>query len=323
MIDTSRIAFVWTGDPALTHIAAEPPTEPKVGVTLWPALLPCDLMAWYAEPDADLAERIRAHDVFLVNVFHSTRNIGHIRRVHPRAFIIALPDPPIDAVLVSHYYDMLRQMAMADVIAGRNPTDGALYGGMLAKPGGWLPDPIGPAEAFRRYWNLPKEDYLISVDHSIFRVSLQNVAALAAVQRETGLPVRYWATYEHTHEYARIAGLEVTFHDEVTDYGQFCEHVARARLGVDMYPVHGLGRHGMTHAMVGTPAVVSAWCNPCGMVGADPLRPDQAVEWACELLANAQMYAEVRQKGFEACEALYGFDASRARMVAFLENVLP
>jgi hypothetical protein len=311
-----QVAFVWgenmSGNGPLTG-------SPSVSVALWPEVLSCAALRWAEGQMPDIS----GYDVFLVNLFHTpdSTHIAQIRKAKPDAVIVAMPDPSLDLVLLHpEWMPMLEQMALADRIGGRTVFDCEVYGELLNKPTTWLPSPIGPTEWYAPYRELPKEDYILSLDHPMDPYSsAHNVAALAAIQRETGMRVLYASARDATRQYARLAGLEAKWFDWVP-FGDFVAMTAKARLSVDLYARHSYHRHAVMCAMVGTPCVASGWSG----IELDhttvrsPFCTGDAVTRALNLLAY---HSYVRESGFELVEYDFGFEASRQRIAALLETV--
>jgi hypothetical protein len=310
-----RVAFVWgenvSGDGPLTR-------SPSVSVALWPEVLGCASLRWCEGQMPDIS----GYDLFLVNLFHTadSTHIAQIRAAQPEAVIVAMPDAPVDQVLSTpEWIEMFRQMALADLIGGRTVYDCQVYGTLLHKPVAWLPSPIGPTEWYLPFRELPKEDYIVAQDHGwTCAMSAHNVAALAAIQRQTGLRVVYAQAFDYTKAYARLAGLEAEFHDHIR-FGEFVDLTARARLSVDLYARHSYHRHAVLCAMVGTPVVASAWTHPdeCAVVPADPFEIEAAVDLALDMLAHPAIF---RRAGYAAAER-FSFEASRCRVEQLMERV--
>lgn len=311
-----RVAFVWgenvSGDGPLTR-------SPSVSVALWPEVLGCASLRWAEGQMPDIS----GYDVFLVNLFHTpdSTHIAQIRAAKPDAVIVAMPDPSLDLVLMHpEWMPMIEQMALADWVGGRTVYDCEVYGELLNKPSIWLPSPIGPTEWYAPYRELAKEDYIVALDHPMDPyTSGHNVAALAAIQRETGIRVLYASAREATKQYAHLAGLQAEWFDWVP-FGDFVSMTARARLSVDLYARHSYHRHAVVCAMVGTPCVTSSWSGIAfkwiGMPS--PFATGDAVGEALAFIEHGEL---IRQQGFELVEKAFGFEASYQRIVSLLETV--
>lgn len=312
-----NVAFVWGENVSDGPLTA----SPSVTVALWPEVLGCASLRWREGQMPDISR----FDVFLVNLFHTadSTHIRQIREAKPDAVIVAMPDPSIDLVLLHpQYMPMLEQMALADWIGGRTEYDCQVYGTLLQKPSVWLPSPIGPTEWFAQFRELPKEEYIVALDHPMEPyASAHNVAALADVQRATGLRVIYAAAREATKQYARLAGLEAEWHGHIS-FPDFVEMTARARLCIDLYLRHSYHRHAVMCAMVGTPCAGSQLSEYLDFPPVPPLKVDWAVALSLQILGDQECYEGVRHSGFRTMERLYAFDASRRRMAAFLGKAL-
>jgi hypothetical protein len=311
-----RVAFVWgenvSGSGPLT-------SSPSVSVALWPEVLGCASLRW---TDGNMPD-ISGYDVFLVNLFHTpdSTHIAQIRKARPDAVIVAMPDPSLDLVLMHpEWMPMLEQMALADWIGGRTVYDCEVYATLLNKPSTWLPSPIGPTEWYEPYRELAKEDYIVALDHPMEPyASAHNVAALAAIQRETGLRVLYASAHDATKQYAQLSGLKAEWFDWVS-FGDFVGMTARAKLSVDLYARHSYHRHAVMCAMVGTPCVASRWSSVAlGSTSVtSPFCTDDAVLTAMNLLHD---HHYDREGGFALVEQEFGFEASRQRIAFLLETV--
>lgn len=313
MAEFLRVAFIWG-----TALGGTPAGLPSVSVSLWPHVLGCPLLRWGTERvDDPIPVDLSPYDLFLVNLFATpdAHHIEQIRRARPDATIVAMPDPSIDIVLARpEWMFLLQQMQKADLIGGRTVHDYEVYRALLNRPAILLPSPIGPSDFFLPYRDKAKEDVIVTQDHPLTpSAEAQNVAALALIQRRTGLKVIYAAAREHTRQYAEMAGLQAEWHDHINFY-EFVELTARARLCVDLYARHSYHRQAVLCAMVGTPCVGSTWCGSTGHPQVDPLDPSQAEDQALQLLRSPRYYERVRQQGFRVVEQNYSFAASRDRI---------
>ena len=319
MLTFADVALVW-GENLNPNPPAGPPT---VSVSAWAAVIGKPWLKWRpgVEP---IPPDILTAQVVLVNVFWGdlTTHIAHIRQANPTCIIIACPDPSLDMVLCHpEWMTMWNQMAQADYIGGRTDADCRIYGTLLNKPTLLLPSPIGPTEAFAPYRNEPKGDYILTLDHQYApKATAQNVAAVAAVQRATGRPVKYVRAEPHTQQYARLAGLNCEFMGSV-EFFAFVRLTAQAWACVDMYASHSYGRQGVLSAMVGTPCISSDWCGFAGHPMADPFRPDHVVAEIRILAQSPERYEQVRLSGFATIDKAYSFAASRDRLERVLAQI--
>lgn len=308
MGEFERVAFVWTENQSAALAG-----PPSISASLWPHVLDCDLLRWKPGEMPDISR----YDLFLVNLFHvpEATHIQQIKAARPDAVVVVMPDPPVDMVLENpSWLPMWEQMAQADIIGGRTPYDNAVYGTFFNKPTVWMPSPAGPTEYFAAYRNIEKEDYIITLDHGWGSLMTgQNVATLAAIQRETGMRVIYAKPHPHTKRLAELAGLQAEFREPHIPWMEMIEVTARARLCVDLYARHSYGRQGVLCAMVGTPMIGSMWTNNTGQMVYFPLAPDRVVR-AVEYSVNAEHYETLRQRGFDYFSERYSFEAARGRV---------
>ena len=326
-MDLSDVIFVWG-----TMLGGEPAAPPTVSVSAWPHLfnkqwLRWDVFSWLWPSRSIEADAIRSARVAFVNLFH-TLNSLHVQRIkemNPSCYVIVMPDASLDMVL-SHpeWMNMHRQMSLADAIGGRTYADCEVYGTLLNKPSFYLPSPIGPTEWFAPYRELPKGDYILSLDHQFAPNNTYcNVAALAAIQRETGMRIIYAAQRDQTVEYAKLARLNVEFLGHV-GFKDFVALTAQARLCVDMYPSASYGRQQVLCAMVGTPCISSNEASPASVI-MEKIRIDKPGEVAFVasniLEADDISYENRRRRGFEIIQRRLDFDASRKRLLGILEQI--
>lgn len=269
---------------------------------------------------------VNDYDCLIVNLFEDMTHVEQIRQQHPRCYIVALPDAYFNSVFINtSVSDMqfLTQLQAADCIGYISESNRQLYGALFPnKPTVKIPMPIGDREYFEDIRQQAKEDFIITCDHKSeagerpIDYSVQNVAACAAIQRATGLHVVYVNAATKTRQYAEFAGLRADFHGYLT-FEDYAEVSARARLGVDMYALHGFGRNTLMYAYAGTPAVGSSY-NAFNVTALDPWLPMWAVEAARRLIENAGNYT---QTGIELVEHDHSFDACRRQMTDVLAQV--
>lgn len=314
MSEFERVAFVWGENASLPHQPANPPS---VGVAMWKDVLPCDLLRWRADAMPDVC----AYDVFLVNVFHTedSTHIAQIRAARPDAFIVGMVDPTIDLVLLHpEWHNIWFQLSLCDLIGGRTHHDCAVYGTLLNKPTIWMPSPIHPLSFFAQYRETPKADYLLAQDHPMVPSPFAHtVAALAAIQRKTGLRIVYAAARAETPELAWMAGLDAEFVGHVP-FPSFVEMTAQARLMIDPYFAHSYHRQAVLCAAVGTPLIGSTLTSYTGQVTCDPLRPDEVCRKALALLEDETHYHAVQEAGYALVEREFGVEAARERVRSIL-----
>lgn len=310
MSEFKEVAFVNKGPPDIRV------TDRIIGVGAWPNALQCDRLKWEQEPPAEM----KNYRLFLVNLFPQGKHISHIRALNPDAVIVAMPDPHLERSLRDGNLTMLEEMQQADYIGGRTPYDCEVYGHLLNKPTRWMPSPID-VESLKPLRDTPKEDFILTVDHRAEpNLTAQNVAAVAAIQRETGMKVIYCKPMGNTLAYARLAGLEADFRTKVP-FGEFIHLIARAKFGIDMYAAHAQHRHGQACAAIGTPLVTSYWCNKTGHRAEMPFNT-RAIFWAAkDLIEEDDHYQEMRKQGFRIVKDLYSFEAARSQVRAIREEL--
>lgn len=316
MISTADVLLVWGENVS----GGQPARPPSAGVAMWAQVLGTEWVRW-ADTPPDAARTCR---VALVNVFHTqdSTHCEQLRALNPNCYIIATVDPSLDIVLHTPVYaPLLRQLTFADLIGGRTEHDARVYGALLDKPSIWLPSPIGEMDYFAGFRATPKEDFIVTQDHPMLPNAVaHNVAALAKLQRATGLRVVYAAARFETRALADMAGLDAEFHDHIP-FPDFVALTARARLCVDLYLRHSFHRHAVVCAAVGTPMVKSAWTCDTGHPDVDPLDPDAACDLAERLLNNRSYYRWAQEAGYATVERLYSFAASRQRFAAILRTL--
>lgn len=297
---------------------------PTISVSAWPHLFNQTWLRWDTSSINNVPEAVRTAKVAFVNLFHTPDSIHvqQIKQVNPNCYVLAMPDAPLEHVLgESAWRGTHRQMVLADAIAPRTQADCDVYGTLFNKPTYWLPSPIGPTEFFAPYRDLPKEDYILTLDHALSLPNTYcNVAAVAAVQRATGMRVVYAAERDTTRQYAALARLNCEFKGYVP-WKEFIELTARAKICIDIYAAHSYGRQNVMCAMVGTPCVGSDWTMGCGHPQVDPFRPLRAVHEVKSLLNDLEYYQAAQRLGYFAVEGSYSVEASRHNLINLLEQI--
>lgn len=321
MSDFKRVAFVWGGFPE--HTPQRHPEAPLLGMDGMAGALGCDVLAWENEPP-DLGR----WDVFLVQMFNIGKHqVAQIRARRPGAFIVGLPDPPpehvFDPGMTDRADSLLDELALCDVIGARclDGRDTAVYAALLDKPWLAMPGPLQTAAWFGALSEeFESEDLIVTCDHSWNpQYTAGNVAAVARLQRETGWPVIYADATPQTQQMARAARMiDVTFYPKLP-LADFAALAARARIGIDLYAAHSMGRNGIIFAAVGTPCITSRTTQSAGHPQVDPWRPDEAVEAALALINDQGRAIEAVIAGDQAIEA-YSVQATRERVGALLER---
>jgi len=321
MSDFKRVAFVWGG--FAEHKPVPVQVVPSLGIMGMAGVLGCDVLSWEDRPP-DLSQ----YDVFLVVMFAlGRRQVADIRAARPDALIVGLPDPPPEHVFYPDHIDragrLLDKLALCDAIGARclDGRDVALYTTMLDKPWVAMPGPLQTAAWFGALSEtIESEDLIVTCDHSWNpQRTAGNVAAVARLQRETGWPVIYANATPHTQQMARAARMiDVTFYPKLP-LADFAALAARARIGIDLYAAHSMGRNGIVFAAVGTPCITSRTTQSAGHPQVDPGRPDEAVREALALIDDQGRALEVIIAGDRAIEA-YSVRATRERVRALLER---
>lgn len=312
-MNLADIVWIWGENVSLPSGPAPPPT---VSVSAWPFLFGQQWTRWTPFVDA-VPTTARYAKIAFVNLFHTadSRHIEQLKQVNPACYVVAMPDPTLDLVLNRpDWLNMYQQMALADAIGGRTHADCRVYGTLLNKPTYWIPSPIGPTEFFAPYRDLPKGDYLLTLDHQFAPANtVCNVAATAAIQRQTGLRVLYAAERDWTPDYARLAGLDCEFLGHV-EWREFIDLTARARICVDLYTSHSYGRQQVLCAMVGTPIVGSLWCEDAPGWSVNPFKLEDALDAATSILGYSSYYYQNQSRNMADVERRFGFEASKERI---------
>lgn len=311
-----------------------PAPAPTVSVSAWSDVTGLAWTRWDTGDIRNTPDNVRTAKVAIVNLFHTpdSIHIQQIKQVNPQCFVIACPDACIDLVLANpNWMNVHKQMALADMIGGRTTTDCNVYGTFFNKPTTYFPSPIGPTEWFVPFRDLPKEDYIITLDHSFGQPNTYlNVAVCAAVQRETGCRIVYASERAWTPQYAEIAGLKAEFVGHVP-FADFVSLTARAKLCIDIYAAHSYGRQQVLCAMVGTPCVGSNYCKdaPHGDFNAyritslfsDPFYPAGAISDVWSLNEFPEFYKSIRNDLLVDVESRFSFTASRNRFEHLLNEI--
>ena len=297
-----------------------------IGTHLLHHLMPeLDLVQWWS---GDPPEKLAQYDVLFVNLFADDQLIADIRRVHPAAFVVAIPDSYMDEVFLNRDWSLednyLKALAAADAIGVVSESNAQFYS-VFGKPILRIPMPIGTPSFLEQCRLLPKEDYVIAVDHGNREVNatIQQVAALALIQRETGLPVKYVFPAAHTESYAAQFGLRADFLPYQPGHLLWWL-VAKARLAVDLYARHGAGRHEIVCAAVGTPCIGSKTTGYQDGAKSDPWHSQAALQRSRWLLdpsthgLTTTIYQDHVERGLATVEQFHSFPA----VTQIMHNVL-
>lgn len=288
----------------------------------------CGMDAIWWEQGEKPPASVKDYDVLIVSLFAGMQHVTTIKAMNPNAYVIALPDSYFDDVFANYSTsDMmfLTQLQWADAIGYVSESNRQFYGAIFHnKPTVKIPMPIGHSLFFELLRKQEKDEFIITCDHGTVEgaraidYSMPNVTAVAQIQRATGLDVVYINAAPKTREYAKFAGLEAEFHGYLP-FREFAIVAARARLGVDMYALHGFGRNTLMFAAVGTPAVGSSYTDFGERTQCDPWQPETTVLLAHSLLGDH--YEAIREVTAQRVEIHYSFDACRKQMTAVLEQV--
>lgn len=300
-----------------------PGGTPAVSVSNWSAVLDKPWLRWDTRHPDTIPDAVRSAKIAIVNLFHTddSLHIEQIKQVNPSCYCIACPDACVDIILDRpDWVRMLYQMKMADAIGGRTHADCNTYGTLLDKPSFYLPSPIGPTDWFLPFREMEKEDYVLTLDHTMLPNNVGcNVAAVAALQRKTGCRVLYAAARDWTKEYADLAGLKAEWLGHV-HFIQFVEITAKARLCVDMYTRHSYGRQQVLCAMVGTPIVGSIWCDDAPGSTKDPFDPERAASGGAGLLEYRSLYNGALAWQYDHVD-MFTFENCKHRLGNILEGI--
>lgn len=262
--------------------------EPYIGTHHLHEIVNCDYTFW---PEGRGMPNLSAYDVLIVNLFEDMTHVEAIKRAYPRAWVIALPDSYFDEVFLQRDRGsearFIRQLKAADMIAYVSESNRQFYSA-FNKPMVKIPMPIGTPTYFEDARKLPKQEYIITCDHSprIVDYTIQNVMTVAQIQKATGLRVIYVNEGAFTPWYAEQFGLKAEFMGYV-EFPAYVRMAAQARLGVDMYARHGFGRNELMYAYAGTPFVSGNYTHEGRNAQATPFSVDFARELAINLIEDS------------------------------------
>lgn len=319
--------MVW---PGRLNIGRGPLAEgAHIGTHLLHVLAPeLELVQWFdCWPPADLAQ----YDVFFVNLFAGEMLIHDIRKVKPSAFVVAIPDSYMDETFLNRHWaqeePFLQALSLADAIGVVSESNAQFYS-VFGKPILRIPMPIGTPGFLEQCRLLSKEDYILATDHGdrTVNATIQQVAALALIQRETGLPVKYVYPAAFTKHYAEHFGLRAEFLTYQDGHAMWWL-VAKARLAVDLYARHGAGRHEIVCAAVGTPCIGSSMTGFKYSAKVDPWHIQNALERARWLLdpsthgLETTVYQDHVGRGLATVDLFHSFPAVTKTMHNLLQEV--
>lgn len=300
----------------------ELPYGAHIGTQVLHHVVPELRVMWWTGEDVNL--RVGQWDAYIVNLFRGMRHVTQIRQAQPEAFIVALPDDYFDGVFNGQYtadaLEFIRQIQAADAIGYVSESNRQFYS-VFGKPMIRIPIAMGTDNFFDAMRRIPKDDFLLTVDHSPRDpdYTIQNVATCAVIQKRTGVDVIYVNPGPETEGYADALGLKATFHPNMP-YEHLVQLGARARLSVDLYALHGYGRHEVSMAGVGTPCVGGNMTHTTLFPTLDPWHVQDAADTACALLTDARAWQVLRERGFERA-AEHSFQRARADMQQSLQRI--
>lgn len=284
------------------------------------AVVDVPAVSWNDDP---LENWLYEYDVFFCHLFGGSKYCTRIREERPDAIIVAVPDSTADEVFRNpeHAKNWLQQFDAADYIGAVSDSTAQLYGALFNKPVIRLPMPIGTDKFFTDARKIDKADFIVTYDHDQHQMSVQNVAAVARIQRETGLRVIYVNASPLTRAYAETAGLNAEWVDKM-NFDDWIEFVAAAKLGVDLYASHGTGRTEITLAYAGTPCVGSNFSDPVeGFIQVDPFKPEDAAAQAIQLLSDEKAYKAAQTAGVKAVRDRFSYKAVRTAWETMIADI--
>ena len=299
----------------------ELPYGAHIGTQVLHSIVPGLGVLWWSGDR--VAAGVGQWDAYIVNLFASMEHVTQIKARQPGAFVVALPDAYFDEVFAGqrteHAHNFMQQLAAADAIGYVSESNRRFYAAW-GKPMVKIPIAIGTDNYFDAMRRVPKEDYLLTCDHSPRTpdYTIQNVAACAMIQRELGVEVVYANVGPQTKVYAAQLGLEAAFYPNMV-YEDYVRMAARARVGVDMYALHGFGRNALTLAACGTPCVSSRYTE-IAAAGLDAWDAEGAAAQAVALLTDKGAWAVARDEAIRRAQE-YRFEAVREEMHEILQRV--
>ena len=251
------------------------------------------------------------YDVWVVNLFAHQSTVTKIKDAYPQAKIIVQVDTLPEHLLAQNAANLITQLKAADLIGDVSEINARFYAGLTGKPYAIIPAPIGPMEWFEERQNktraarfaekgeLMSTDFIIAADHFyIMEWCLPNIAALASVQRATGLKVKYINAGESAKQYSAATGLDCEFLPAM-NFEKMLLISSEAILAVDMYVAHSQGRHTAAMAALGLPAIGSVYTGGECPIKVDPFDAETVAQQAKRALGSKEVYAELRATGFE------------------------
>ena len=313
-----KIGMVWDRPCSVGEL----PYGAHIGTQVLHHIVPDLRVMWWTGEDVNL--RVGQWDAYIVNLFRGMRHVEQIRKVQPDAIIIALPDDYFDGTFNGRYTDdallFIRQLQAADAIGYVSESNRQFYsafGKSMVK----IPIAMGTDNFFDAMRRMPKDDLLLTIDHSPRdpEYTIQNVATCAMIQQRTGVEVIYVNPGPETERYADALGLKATYYPKM-GYEDFVRLAARARIGVDMYALHGYGRNELTLGGVGTPCLGGNLSHTTLFPTLDPWYVQDAADAACTLLTDARAWQVMRDRGLERA-AEHSFERARLDMQQVMQFI--
>lgn len=269
------------------------------------ALLNIPVLQWEpGNPPAGLAD----YDTILLNVFPSTLPLAQdIRQAAPHARLIASVDTVPETGLLKPA--ILEQIALADAVGYRADSN-RFYAYLFGKEAVWIPIAVGYPAYFARARQQAKQDFIIVAGHSAAVSNIGTLAALKRVQGETRLPIKWAGGRDEDKALASRIGLDIEWLPYLV-YSDYVTLAARARLGIDLYPAHSVGRNEITLAYAGTPFVGSRMTHCKAGIKVDPFDTQGAYEASLKLLSDSALYDTLREIGIFHVETHFSFIAVR------------
>lgn len=279
-------------------------------------VLPCDALNWQ-EHDAWDIER---YDVFIVLFFETGSTALHwLRQQRPDAKIYVIVDAGNEVLFApdtwgANHRKMLRQLQRdADAIVTWDPTlrHARFLAQIVDKPVVYLPIPLMLPDTVDELRNRSREDVLFALEHKQHpRNPAPTLAALTALQRATGCRVVYtdWAD-DTTLDMAHAFGLDAEF--RAMKWPEKYDMLSRAKLYVDMYCIHHLGRMQIHAASIGTLSLSSTYTASVGHIQTDPWS-DSKLDEVLHALSDADEYDRLIDRGYQVTGQLFDHERVRA-----------
>lgn len=299
---------------------------PQVSTLLWIEALGIESVPWNDKGTANI-DGFDHIDLFLVNIWADAPSLSLLKARYPNAKYAALIDMPLEPAINGKHRGYFAEMEQADAIIALTPAIGSFLSTLLNKPAYTLRIPVAPTERWLPYRDMEREDYILALDHSYYPTPAPTIAALAAIQRTTGLPVKFGASLkpegvrEEIRYYVELAGLQVEFLPGKS-FESFAQVTARARLCVDLVAHHTTGRHELFSAMIGTPCIGSRYTADTGQPQIEPYAIDDAMSEAESILGDVDYYESIRRAGYRETEKHHGYEAVYAQMQHIAEMLM-